>query len=349
MSYLTQIHEQTPTRIWVNNPTRADSESAIALGAVGVTTNPAFCSKLLQTEPEHLGGIIDAVLAETTDLDEAAERVYHRASQALMQQWLPIYERSGGERGFVTIQEDPRHEEDTAHILEASLRAAELGPNYMAKVPVTAPGLEVIRELVAHDIAICATEVFSIAQYEAAVEAYEEASKRSGKTPPIYITHITGITDEYFRGVVKAEKIDLPEELLAKAGTVVGRREYALWAEARRRGHRLIGGGARGPEHFTNFVGLDMDITMNWSMIAELDASGRGVDDAGFDEPTADEVSLLAEKLPGFARAIAADGLAVDEFADFGPVMLFRTQFLNGYVRLLDTVADARSRVLVHA
>jgi hypothetical protein len=30
--------------------------------------------------------------------------------------------------------------------------------------------------------------------------------------------------------------------------------------------------------------------------------------------------------------------MTVDEFEDFGPVMLFRTQFLNGYVRLVDEI-----------
>lgn len=342
MTYLSDVLQSTPTRFWVNNPTLADSMAAQQAGAFGVTTNPAFCSKLLQTEQDHIQRIIAGVVADEPDNSAAAERVYHLASKALMEQWLPVYERSGGEAGFVTIQEDPRREEDTAYILEASLRAAELAPNYMAKVPVTGPGLKVIRELVAHDIPICATEVFSIAQYEAAMEVYAEASSRSGKAPAYYVTHITGISDEYWGGVAKSEGVDLSEALLAKAGTVVGMHELERSKDGQRPSHRLIGGGARGLHHFTNYVGHDMDITINWSTAVELDEAYAGAGDTSYEGPSEEEVAQLRDKLPNFARAHDVDGVALDEFADFGPVMLFRTQFMNGYSRLLDAVAEAR-------
>lgn len=341
MAYLQDVQSQTPTRVWINNPTREDSAAAIAAGAIGVTTNPAFCSKLLQTEPEFIRGIITDVLSDGTDGDRVAERVYHLASQALMEQWLPVYESSGGTRGFVTIQEDPRREEDTDYILEASLRAAELAPNYMAKVPVTEPGLKVIRELVARNIPICATEVFSIAQFRAALDTYAEAARSSGQTPPIYITHITGITDEYFQNLVKAESVDLPVELLRKAGTAIAFREYEE-SEQSSMPHRILGGGARGLEHFTNLVGKDLDVTMNWSTVMDLNRTYESAADTSYEEPTAAELQLLAERLPSFARAIDPSGLAEEEFADFGPVMLFRTQFMNGYSRLLDAVAESR-------
>jgi hypothetical protein len=34
--------------------------------------------------------------------------------------------------------------------------------------------------------------------------------------------------------------------------------------------------------------------------------------------------------------------MTVDEFADYGPVMLVRTQFMNGWSRLIDAVQMAR-------
>ncbi len=347
MSYLQHVQTTTPTRVWVNNPTLSDSEAAIAAGAIGVTTNPAFCSKLLQTEPDQMRRILDEALTGSRDISAAAERAYHLAALALMEQWLPVYEESGGRSGFVTIQEDPRREEDTDYILEASLRAAQLAPNYMAKVPVTAPGLAVIRELARHGVPICATEVFSLSQYRAVLEVYREASGRSGKAPALYVTHITGITDEYFQNLARAERVDVPADLLRKAGTLIGLAEYEASREPGLPVHRIIGGGARGLEHFTNFVGLDLDVTMNWPMLLDL---GRDLDaPAAFERPGDEEVALLEERLPNFRRAIDPDGLEVDEFADFGPVMLFRTQFMNGYSRLLDAVAEARRGLLVDA
>lgn len=341
MTYLEDVQQSTPTRFWVNNPTREDSQKAVDAGAIGVTTNPAFCSKLLQTEPDHIMGIIDSVVAEEPDNSAAAEKVYHQASKVLMDQWMGVYEESNGQKGFVTIQEDPRREEDHAYILEASKRAADLAPNYMAKVPVTQPGLAVIEELIALDIPICATEVFAISQYDAVLDLYEKASKKSGKTPPLYVTHITGIMDDYFKGVVKSEKIDVAADLLGKAGTVIGLHEYGR-SRQREVAHRLIGGGARDLGHFANFVGSDMDITINWSTVEDLNANFTSAGDATFAAPSEADVQRLLDALPGFERAYSEDGLTVEEFADFGPVMLFRTQFMNGYSRLLDAVAQAR-------
>jgi len=49
-------------------------------------------------------------------------------------------------------------------------------------------------------------------------------------------------------------------------------------------------------------------------------------------------------KVPGFRRAYDDDGLSVEEFASFGPLMFFKTMFLNGYARLLDEVAERRAK-----
>lgn len=343
MTYLQTVQNSTPTRFWVNNPTREDSQKAIEAGAVGVTTNPAFCSKLLQSDPGYIRKLIAEVVAEEPDNSVAAEKVYHQASKALMEQWAGVYEESGGQRGFVTIQEDPRREEDHAYILEASRRAADLAPNYMAKVPVTEPGLAVIRELVAMDIPICATEVFAISQYDAVMDLYEEVSKKTGNTPALYVTHITGISDDYFKGIAKSEQVKIEADLLAKAGTVIGLKEYAR-SKRRSVPHRLIGGGARELGHFTNFVGSEMDITINWSTANDLNEAYATEQAAAFEAPSEADVEVLKGAVPNFERAYADDGLDIEEFADFGPVMLFRTQFMNGYSRLLDAVAEARRK-----
>ena len=63
------------------------------------------------------------------------------------------------------------------------------------------------------------------------------------------------------------------------------------------------------------------------------------------DAPTPREVvEELRAKVPGFRRGYDEDGLAVEEFADYGPLMFFKAMFLNGYARLLDEVAERRAR-----
>src|ERR1041385_1222998 len=110
--YFHQVHQQTPTRFWINNPSGAELEQSIAAGAVSCTTNPAYCSKLIKGDREYLHGIIDAVVRETRDDDEAADRVYQLTSKRLIDRFRPAFDASGGRQGFVTIQSDPRHDHD---------------------------------------------------------------------------------------------------------------------------------------------------------------------------------------------------------------------------------------------
>lgn len=163
------------------------------------------------------------------------------------------------------------------------------------------------------------------------------------RAPPFYLTHITGIFDQYMAEVVKAEKIAIAPAILAQAGCLIARKEYRLVQE---RGYRavLLGGGARGTHHFTEFVGGAMHITINWSTAAELIAADPPVT-SRIDAPTPTEVvQELRAKVPGFRRAFDEDGMTVREFANFGPLMFFKTMFLNGYSRLLDEVAECRMR-----
>ena len=343
LQYFHRIHAETPTRMWINNPTGDDARRSIAAGAVSCTTNPSYCSKLLQTEPEYIRGVIDHTVKEIKDNDEAAEQVYHRASARILEMFRPLYDQSGGTMGFVTIQDDPRFDDDAEHIVDVTMRCTKLGPNFMTKIPVIASGIAAIEELVTRNIPICATEVFAVSQAVHVCEVYKRAAQRSGKYPPFYLTHITGIFDQYMAELVKAEKIGIAPEILAQAGCIIARKEYRIVKE---RGDRaiLLGGGARGTQHFTEFVGGPMHITINWSTAEELIAANPPVV-SRIDAPTPKEVvEELRAKIPGFRRAFDEDGLAIPEFANFGPLMFFKTMFLNGYARLLDEVADRRAR-----
>jgi transaldolase len=344
--YFHRVNAETPTRMWINNPTADDARSSIAAGAVSCTTNPSYCSKLLQSDATYLHGLIDHVVEEIEDNDAAAEHVYHLASARIMEIFRPLYDRSGGTQGFVTIQDDPRCDDDVEHIVDMTMRCTKLGPNFMTKIPVIDSGIAAIEELVTRNIPICATEVFAISQALHVCEVYEKAAKRSGNYPPFFLTHITGIFDQYMNEVAKAEKIGIAPEILAQAGCVIARKEYQL-VEQRGYHATLLGGGARGTQHFTEFVGSSMHITINWSTADELITCNPPVV-SRIDVPTPkDVVEELREKIPGFRRAFDEDGLAVNEFSDFGPLMFFKTMFLNGYVRLRDEVADRRTRIRV--
>jgi len=340
--YFHRVTRETPTRFWINNPSGEEMEQAIAAGAINCTTNPTYGSKLIKSEPEFITPIIDRVVREISEADEAADRVCQIITTRLLARFLPFYERSGGTEGFVTIQSDPRKDEDAGEMIDAALRYRALGPNFMAKIPVTQAGLETMAALIAEDIPLCATEVFSISQTVAMCEMYERVSEQTGKRPPCYVTHITGIFDEYLGKVVERKGIALSPETLACAGAAVARKEYHMLKE-----HgfstTMLGGGARATRHFTDFVGGDVHLTINWSTAQELLAADPPVEARIDCETPSSVVQELRDKLPDFRLAWDVDALPVEEFADYGPVQFFRNNFIAGYENLLATIASRRT------
>jgi len=344
INYIQRVISQTPTRLWINNPTGDDLKKALAAGAINGTSNPSYCSKLLQREPGYIRKIIDAVIKEIEDTDNAADVIYQRATSRFMSAFMPIYKQSGGSQGFVTMQDNPNRDEDHQAIIEAALRHSQVGKNYMAKIPVIESGMEAMAFLVEREIPICATECFSIAQTISMCELYERVSKKSGKSPPFFITHITGIFDEEIRAFVEKENISIEPGILHQAGCIVARKEYRLIKE---RGYRttLLGGGARGTHHFTEFVGGDLHVTLNWSTTEELikteNPVGRRIDV----ETPREIIEELSEKLPDFRKAYYEDGLKPSEYKNFAPLQRFRNSFLNGWAHLCEEIENRRELI----
>ena len=104
----------------------------------------------------------------------------------------------------------------------------------------------------------------------------------------------------------------------------------------------LLGGGARGLHHFTEFVGGACDITINWKGTAEellkLDGPVLNRMDTRENELIIDELLAKSEV---FRKAWLRDGLSVDEFENFPPVRLFRSQFEDGWAELVKEIENA--------
>ena len=339
--YFRRVAAQTGTQVWINNPSASELSNAIAAGAINGTTNPAYGSKLLKSDTEYMSGVIHEVISNYADDMEAADRIYQVISGRFMQGFLPLYEKSEAQQGFVTMQDDPRRDEDPQLIIEATLRHAKVGPNYMAKIPVIESGMEAMAHLVSLDIPICATEIFSVAQAVAMCEVYAAASGESGKSPPFYLTHITGIYDEEIQAQVEEQGIDIAPELVRQAGTIVMRKQYRVIKE---RGFdtAMLGGGARAPYHFTEWVGGDAHITINWSTFVELMEIDPPIEDRIHVEDDPAVIKELRDKIPDFRRAYDEDGLAPGEFAEYAPLLRFRKNFIDGCDAVLDEVAKYR-------
>lgn len=342
--YFRKVHAQTQTRFWINLPTDAETVKAIEAGAVNCTTNPTHCARMLDQEPEYMRGLIDSVVKEVDDDIAAAERVYQLASLRIVRRFWPLFEASGGKEGFVTIQGNTNLDEDADYVINEALRHVALGPSIMAKIPIMEAGLYAVENLAARNVPICATEIFTVDQAIAVCEAYKRGAERGGHYPPFFVTHITGIFDRYMSEYVKKENISIDPAVLAQAGWAVAHKEYKILKE---RGYpgQMLGGGALNHSHFTEMVGGDMHVTLNWSIVESLLAADPPIVNRIDVQADPDVVAELSEKLPAFRDAYNEGSLTPPQYAEHGPLILFRSMFLNGYNRLLAEVAARRAAI----
>lgn len=343
--YFHRVQRETPTRFWINNPTLDDAERALRAGAVACTTNPTYAARELAAEPEAAGRLLEEAVRTAAHDGRAVDLVQRGLCSRILARFLPFWKESGGTAGFVSIQGDPTEEDDPARIVRDARECRDLGPNFIAKIPVTAPGLDAIAALAAEGVPVIATEVMAVSQALEACRRWEKAVAGMGRKPAFYVTHITGILEDHLAETAGKEGLGIPRERIAEAALLLARRQLRLLKERGFAG-RMLGGGARGLHHFTEMVGLDMDVTINWKGTADA-LIGR--DDAVASRADAAEPQGLAEELcvkfPDFRRAYLENGLAVDEFKDYGPVVRFRRQFLDGWETVRKAVRDRRSSV----
>jgi transaldolase len=174
-------------------------------------------------------------------------------------------------------------------------------------------------------------------------ELHEKVRNKTGRKPMVYLSHIAGIYDEYLQGYVQREKIDISRDVLWQAGLAVARKVYGLVKE--RRYHvTFIGGGARALHHFTEMVGGDVVVTINWQGTADkLLESDPPVVYRLFNPVPQVVIDELLEKVPDFRRGYLEDGLEVEQYEDFGPVALFRGMFVKSWKRVLDLAGQRRA------
>lgn len=346
-NYFKRVAKLSPTLFWINNPTREQADRAIAEGAVGCTSNPSYTQKMIDhpAEGSYALSLLDETLRQTGDDGTAAILFQQKMVKPIAERFYPIYLSSGKQQGYVSIQGDPIHDEDPHELVEESLENRKVGANIACKVPTTAAGLAAMEELIACDTPINATEIFGLSQMVTMCEAYQKASKKTGKKPAFFMSHIAGIYDDYLKKYVEENKIDISPDVLWQGGLAVARKVYEVMVE-RNYPCVFVSGGSRGLQHFTELIGGKMCITINWEGTADkLLEQDPPVVYRIFNPVPQKVIDELMEKLPDFRRGYLEDGLAVDEFNDFGPVQLFRSSFVKSWEKVLGTIKKRREQI----
>jgi transaldolase len=343
-TYFTRMRATTPTRVWVNNPTLDEVDLALAQGAVGSTTNPAYGGGLLRRASDLIRPTVESAVCATDDDELAAERVQLTLVGRIVDRFRPLYETSDGAAGFVSCQGAPEADTEAANILAQAHAARMLGPNATPKIPATEPGLTAFETLVAEGSPTIVTEVFSVAQCIDANERYVAVTRRTGVRPPFFMSPITGIFGDHLKAVAKREGLTIDPGIIELVGVVLMR---ACYRTVQERGYpvTLLAGGARIPFDLTGLVGAAIHATINWSTFAEILAQDPPPSASYTDPIDPAVVRALEGAFPEVRAALRPDGLRLDEFEAFGPVLFFRDNFIAGWRQVQAAIVEARTAV----
>ena len=148
-------------------------------GVVGVTSNPTIFQKAL-SEGSAYDEQLREVLAETDDPKEIFVRLAGKDVGDACDLLRPVWEKTGGRDGFVSMEVDPRLAYDTEATVAEAVRLHELvdRPNLLVKIPATKPGLPAIEEMIAKGKSINVTLIFSLERYAEVTEAYIRGLER---------------------------------------------------------------------------------------------------------------------------------------------------------------------------
>jgi transaldolase len=177
----------TGTKLWLDSVDPDAVRTNRALGATGATSNPVIISDLIRTGrfDQELTGLIEQGLDDAdiawTVTDDLVTRAQH--------EFRSIHRGSMGNDGYVSFELDPliddassswTLEDRVARYVELGRRWSHGHTNRMIKVPATPAGIASLEQLVADDVTVNVTLIFSDRQYEAARDAVWRGALRRG-------------------------------------------------------------------------------------------------------------------------------------------------------------------------
>ena len=220
------------------------------------------------------GADVDTAIFDiTTDDVRAASDVFR-----------PVYDRTGGVDGRVSIEVAPGLARDTAGtIAEAKALWAKVDrPNALIKIPATHEGLEAITAATAAGISVTITLIFSLDRYREVIHAYFTGLEQA-KAAGIDLSTIHSVAS-FFVSRVDTEidkrltAIGTPEALAlkSKAGVANARLAYKLYEEefATERATALLDAGANRQRPLWASTGVKDPALPDTLYVTELVAAG---------------------------------------------------------------------------
>lgn len=150
-------------------------------GLSGVTSNPSIFEKAIDDSTQY-DEALQAVFVRNPSL--AAREIYNELAIEDVRDAAdilrPIYQKSGGQDGFVSIEPPPQLTSDAEATIKEGERLWGLvnRPNLMIKVVATKEGVQAVESLIALGINVNITLMFSLSHYEMVANGYLRGLQR---------------------------------------------------------------------------------------------------------------------------------------------------------------------------
>jgi transaldolase len=181
----TQLLHNLGQSLWLDNITRDLLNSGTLkryideLSVTGLTSNPTIFDHAIKNSSAY-----DAAIRKKLNEGKSGEELFFELALEDLTQaadlFRPIYDRTNGVDGWVSLEVSPLLAHDTASTLAAakSLHARAMRPNLLIKIPGTKEGLPAIEEAIFAGVPVNVTLLFSREHYIAAAEAFLRGIER---------------------------------------------------------------------------------------------------------------------------------------------------------------------------
>ncbi|CAM3715522.1 transaldolase [Tsukamurella ocularis] len=204
----------------------------------GVTTNPAIFQAALSKGTEYDAQVAE-LKARGAGVDETIRTVTTDDVRAACDVLAPVFEKTGGLDGRVSIEVDPRLAHDTEGTVAQAIELHGIvdRPNVLIKIPATLAGLPAITRVIAEGISVNVTLIFSVERHRQVMDAYldglEQAAAAGKNVAEIYsvASFFVSRVDTEIDKRLDAIGTDAALDLRGKAGLANARLAYAAYEE----------------------------------------------------------------------------------------------------------------------
>jgi transaldolase len=251
MNHTKTLHDLGQS-LWLDNITRELLQSGTLqryideLSVTGLTSNPTIFDLAIKNSAMY-----DADIVSKAPSAKSGEDVFFDLALADLTRaadlFRPVYNRTDGVDGWVSLEVSPLLAHDTKRTLQAAIDLHRRGgkPNLFIKIPGTPEGLPAIEEAIFAGVPINVTLLFSREQYLAAADAYLKGVERriaAGLNPAV-----ASVASLFISRWDVAVAGKVPADLVNRLGVAIGQRTYKAYRELldSARFQRVANAGAR--------------------------------------------------------------------------------------------------------